>query len=104
MSDSNKENEDRAIDAISRIAKGKAKGILKKKLKKNKKVREVKKAVEESPTLRTVGALSLMLAKKSAAKVEKRFKTGKNSSVRIRGEYNPRTKEKKVGVFYDKEF
>jgi hypothetical protein len=100
VGDKNKENLEEVRRRATALAKGKAKGLLKKAIKKNETARELSK----SPSIRTLGALTMMLSKKSALKAKKKFKVDKDSSVTIKGEYNPRTKEKKIGVFYDKSF
>ena len=104
MADDNKKNKDKAIEVMKELAKGKAKGLLKKKVKKNETARETVEEVKNSPSIKTLGALSLMLAKKSALKARKRFKTGKNSELEVEGSYDPRSKEKKIQVNWKKEF
>lgn len=104
MSGANKENKDKAIEVMKNLAKGKAKGLLKDKIKKNETAREAVDEVKKSPSLKAVGALSLMLAKRAALKAKKRFKTGKNSELELEGSYDPRTKEKKIQLNWKKDF
>lgn len=97
----NRKNKKRAEYVLKNIAKGQ----LKKRIKETDTYNDVKEVSKSSPmSLRTLGALSRILSQKSAIKAKKKFKTGNNSSITIKGEYNPVTKEKKAGIFYNKEF
>ena len=94
--------------ANAEAAKGQAIALAKKKLKdgikKTKTVKKVSSAMKEYPTLSALGAVGLNLAKKAAIKAKKTFKTGENSGITIEGEYNPRTKEKKISANWNKSF
>ena len=99
--DKNTENKKKALDKLKDIAKDKANGLVKK----TPAYEKAKEVVKGSPvSLKALGAVGVALAKKAAIKAEKTFKTSEKGSITIQGEYNPRTKEKKIGAFYNRSF
>ena len=99
--DKNAENKKKALDKLKDIAKDKAKGLVKK----TPAYEKAKEVAKDSPvSLKALGAVGVALAKKAAIKAEKTFKTSEKGSITIKGEYNPRTKEKKIGAFYNRSF
>ena len=102
---SNENNRNRAFDALKKVGKDKAEEVANKNAKFKRLKKKVKKIEKKAPlSMKAVGALSLMLAKKKAASLKKTFKTGKNSSITVKGSYDPNDKDKTISINFNKEF